>query len=173
MIHGDGTVVTMVHYDSRLLNSISVCAMGKNIKLAALTALLLAPGQAMADDVRVYCLPDQRIVCRGDETSCRPPTREEPVTYRFTFDLTKKTGSLVFCFSDGSCMEPSPLTVVHDYCAFLRDYGTDCLSGRISVWERSQQQTFTILDSRYVMAYGSAGKDHSLAVIEFGRCAVQ
>ena len=143
-----------------------------NIKLAALAALLLTPGQAMADDIRVDCVTDQRIVCRDDETTCRAPVRESG-TYHFTFDLTKKTGSLVFCSPAVGCMEPSPLTVVHDNCAFLRDYGADCLSGRISVWERSQQQTYTISNSRYVMTYGSAGVGHSLSVIEFGRCAVQ
>src|SRR5271169_3527629 len=96
-----------------------------NIKLAALAALLLAPGQAMAEDIRVDCVTDQRIVCRDDETTCRAPVREL-ATYHFTFDLTKKTGSLVFC-SHGNCMEPSPLTVVHDHCAFLSDYGAGCL----------------------------------------------
>jgi hypothetical protein len=37
-----------------------------NIKLAALAALLLAPGQAMAADIRVVCQTDQRIICRDD-----------------------------------------------------------------------------------------------------------
>jgi hypothetical protein len=92
------------------------------IKLAALAALLLPPGQAMAEDLRVDCVTDQRIVCRDDETTCREPVRETG-WYHFTFDLTKKTGSLVFCSSDSSCMAPSPLTVVHDYCAFLHDFG--------------------------------------------------
>ena len=68
-----------------------------NIKLAALAALLLWPGQAMAEELRVDCVEDQRIECRDDETTCsRKPVREL-VTYHFTFDLTKKTGSLVFC----------------------------------------------------------------------------
>jgi hypothetical protein len=142
-----------------------------NIKLAALAALLLAPGQAMAEDIRVDCVTDQRIICRDDETTCRPPVREL-ATYHFTFDLTKKTGSLVFC-SHSSCMEPSSLTVAYDYCAFLGDYGADCLNGRVSVWERSQQQTYTISNSRYVMTGSVIATDHSLSVTEFGRCAVQ
>ena len=33
-----------------------------NIKVAALAALLLPPGQAMAEDLRVDCVTDQRIV---------------------------------------------------------------------------------------------------------------
>jgi hypothetical protein len=120
-----------------------------NIKLAALAALLPATRQAMAEDVRVDCVTDQRIICQDDETTCRAPVREL-ATYQFTFDLTKRTGSLVFC-PHGSCMEPSPLTVVYDYCAFLHDYGAICLSG-----------------------YGGAGTDrHSISVTEFGRCAVQ
>jgi hypothetical protein len=145
-----------------------------NLKqLTAFAALLLAPGQARAEDFRVDCVTDQRIVCRNDETACRPPVRsQELVTYHFTFDLTKKTGSLVYC-SYGSCMEPSPLTVVHDFCAFLRDYGAGCLSGQISAWEPIQQQTYTITNSRYVMTVGSVATDHSLSVTEFGRCAVQ
>ena len=40
-----------------------------NIKLAALAALPLAPGQAMAEDIRVDCVTDQRIVCRDEEVS--------------------------------------------------------------------------------------------------------
>ena len=143
-----------------------------NMKLAGLVALLLVPMQATADDIRIDCVPDQRIVCRDDEKTCRSPIRES-FTYHFTFDLTKKTGSLVFCFLDGHCMEPNPLTVVHDHCAFLHDYGADCLSGRITVWERSQQQAYTISNSRYVMNYSGTQTDHSLAVIEFGRCAIQ
>jgi hypothetical protein len=144
-----------------------------NIKLAALAALLLAPGQATAEDVRVDCVTDQRIVCRDDETTCRAPVRsQELVTYHFTFDLTKKTGSLVYCSYGISCMELSPLTVLYDWCAFLRDYGAGCLSGHISVWEPSQQQTYTISDSRYVMT-ASVIADHSVSVTEFGHCAVQ
>jgi hypothetical protein len=145
-----------------------------NIKLAALAALLLPPGQAMAEDIRVDCVTDQRIECRDDETTCsRTPVRELE-TYHFTFDLTKKTGSLVFCY--GSCMKPSPLTVVDDHCASLFDYGALCLSGGISVWEQVQQ-IYTISNSRYVMTRGStysvAGTDHSSSVTEFGRCSVQ
>jgi hypothetical protein len=142
---------------------------GMHIKLAALAALLLAPGQAMAEDLRVDCVTDQRIVCRDDETTCRAPDRGSAM-YHFTFDLTKKTGSLVFCSYSSSCMEPSSLTVVHDYCAFLGDYGAGCLSGGISVWEHSQQQTYTISDSRYVMTLSGAVKDHSHSITEFGRC---
>ncbi len=68
-----------------------------NIKFAVLAALLLAPGQAMAEDIRVDCVTDQRIVCRDEEPTCRPPVRDrELAIYHFTFDLTKKTGSLVF-----------------------------------------------------------------------------
>jgi hypothetical protein len=105
------------------------------VLVAALAALLPAQGQAMAEDIRVDCVTDRRIVCRDDETTCREvPWLGGAATYHFTFDLTKKTGSLVFC-SSGSCMEPSPLSVVHDYCAFLRDYGAGCLiSGDISVF---------------------------------------
>jgi hypothetical protein len=147
-----------------------------NIKLAALTALLLGPGQAMAEDIRVVCLTDQRIICRDDETTCRPPVRE-PGTYHFTLDLTKKTGSLVFC-SYGSGEKPSPLTVVHDNCAFLFDFGAGCVSGGISMWEQDQQETYTISNSRYVMTHSFAGTDHSLpdyslSVTQFGRCAIQ
>ena len=147
-----------------------------NLKLAALAALLLAPGQAMAEDFRVDCVTGQRIVCRDDETTCRTPVRSrELVTYHFTLDLTKKTGSLVFCKPD-SCLEPSPLTVVYDHCASLGDYGAVCLSGQISVREQLQN-TYTITNSRYVMTnsstYSVAGIDHSISVTEFGRCAVQ
>jgi hypothetical protein len=141
-----------------------------NIKLAALAALLLAPGQAMAEDVRVDCVTDQRIVCRDDETACRPPVKES-ATYHFKFDLTKKTGSLVFCSLVG-CMEPSPLTIVRDNCAFLGDRGAYCLGGGISVWEPVQQQTYTISNSRYVMTTSGIAS-HSLSVTEFGHCAVQ
>jgi len=139
-----------------------------DIKFAALAALLLAPGQAMAEDVRINCVTDQRIVCRDDETICRAPDRES-ATYHFTFDLTKKTGSLVFCGAHGHCEKPSPLTVVHDYCSFLHG---DCLGRPISVWEPIQQQTYTISNSRYVMTW-SGISDLSRSVTEFGHCAVQ
>ena len=46
-----------------------------NLKLTALAALPLAPGQAMAEDFRVDCVTDQYIVCRDDETTCRVPVR--------------------------------------------------------------------------------------------------
>jgi hypothetical protein len=146
-----------------------------NIKLAALAALLLPPGQAMAKDIRVECVTDQRIVCRDDEPSCRPPVRDrELAIYHFTFDLTKKTGSLVWCSPAGSCYRnPSPLTVVYDDCALLHDYGAGCLSRRISVWEEIQQMTYTINNSRYVMTFSSTATDHSYSITEFGRCAVQ
>ena len=145
-----------------------------NLKLTALAALLLAPGQAMAEDFRVDCVTDQRIVCRDDETTCRAPVRGSATWYHFTFDLKKKTGSLVFCSEDGSCMEPSPLTVLHDYCAFLRELGAGCLSGAgsIIVWEQIQENTWTISNSRYVMT-SSVIANHSLSVTQFGRCAVQ
>src|SRR5262245_28831825 len=113
-----------------------------NIKLAAL-ALLLASGQTMAKDVRVDCVRDQRIVCRDDETTCRPPFKEGfegSAKYHFKIDLTKKTGSLMFCDSEG-CVD-SPLTVVHDYCAFLGDYGAGCLVGSINVWDPTLQMTY-------------------------------
>jgi hypothetical protein len=145
-----------------------------NIKLAALAAVLLATAQAMAEDVRIDCTTDQRIICQDDETICRPPERRPATyTYKFTFDLTKKTGSLVFCAFD-YCMEPSPLTVVYDHCVFLHKFGEDCtnLSVPISVWERSTQYTYTISNSRYVMTYGNAGADrYSMSVTEFGHCA--
>jgi hypothetical protein len=141
------------------------------VLVAALAALLLARGQAMAEDIRVDCVTDQRIVCRDDETACRAPVRGSSATYHFTFDLTEKTGSLVFC-ADGSCMEPSPLSVVHDYCAALRDYSAFCLTVHISVWEPSQEQTYTITNARYVMTMSGIATDHSLAVTEFGHCAV-
>ena len=74
-------------------------------------------------------------------------------------------------------MEPSALTVVHDYCAFLGEHGAGCLSAYISVWEQIQQQTYTISNSRYVMTssstYRGAGTDNSLSKTEFGRCSVQ
>jgi hypothetical protein len=145
-----------------------------NLKLTALAALLLAPGQAMAEDFRVDCVTDQRIVCRDDETTCRAPVRGTATRYHFTFDLTKKTGSLVFCSEDGSCMEPSPLTVVHDYCAFLREHGAGCLrgAGSIVVWEQNTQETWTISNSRFVVTSSNIA-NYSLSVTEFGRCAVQ
>jgi hypothetical protein len=142
------------------------------VLVAALAALPLAQGQAMAEDIRVDCVTDRRIICRDDETTCHErPWLGGPAWYHFTFDLTKKTGSLVFC-SNGSCTEPSPLSVVHDYCAFLGDYGAGCLSGNISVWEPIQQDTYTITNSRYVMTQSIVATDHSLAVTEFGHCAV-
>ena len=146
-----------------------------NIKLAALVAQLLTPGQALAEDIRVDCVTDQRIVCRDEEPICRPPVRDrELAIYHFTFDLTKKTGSLVYCSTAGSCYpNPSPLTVVHDHCAFLHDYGAGCLSGRISVWEQSQQMTYTITNSRYVMTHSATATDYSFSITEFARCAVQ
>jgi hypothetical protein len=155
-----------VDYAAAMINHHSGLVGGMNLKLlTVVAALLLAPAQAMTED--------QRIVCRDDEATCRAPVRSgELATYHFTFDLTKKTGSLVFCSSTVSCMKPSLLTVVYDNCALLRDYGKDCLSGRIYVWEQFMQQTYTITDSRYVMTYGG-GADHSLSVTEFGRCAVQ
>ena len=180
----------MVHYDSRLIITMTSLGArtgvhhgkalidwtfsgGINIALAALAALLLAQGQAMAEDIRVDCVTDQRIVCRDDETTCRAPVRGS-ATYHFTFDLTKKTGSLVFCpHGYGWCMEPSPVSVVYDYCAFLGDYGVDCLGGNISVWERIQQETYTISNSRFVMTTSLIASGHSLSVTEFGHCAVQ
>jgi hypothetical protein len=60
-----------------------------NIALAVLATLLLArPAQAMAEDIRVDCVPDQSIVCRDDEPTCRPPVRKnwELAIYHFTFD---------------------------------------------------------------------------------------
>jgi hypothetical protein len=142
-----------------------------NIKIAALAALLLAPVQAMAEEFRVDCAPDQRIVCRDNETTCRAPFRES-VTFHFTFDLTKKTGSLVFCSDDG-CMEPSPLTVVRDHCKLLGDYGAGCLSGPIYVWEQNSEETWTISNSRFVMTHGGVTTNFSQSIKEFGRCAVQ
>ncbi len=145
-----------------------------NLRLTALAALLLVPGQVMAEEVRVDCVTDQRIACRDDETTCRAPVQETG-WYHFTLDLTKKTGSLVFCSGEGTgCMKPSPLTVVYDWCAFLHDYGAGCLapSGSVYVWEPSQQEAYTLSNSRYVMT-GSIISTHSLSVTEFGRCAVQ
>jgi hypothetical protein len=141
-----------------------------NVKLALLAAMLLVAEQAMAEDVRVDCLTEQRIVCRDDETTCRSPDKE-PATYHFTFDLTKKTGALVVC--KYGCMVPSPLTVVHDNCAFVRDHGADCLAVNISVWEPIQQQTYTISNSRYVMTLSGIESSQSLSVTEFGRCAIR
>ena len=146
------------------------------IKLAAMAALLLAQGRAMADDVRVDCAIDQRIVCRDDETTCRAPVKGNTTsaTYHFAFDLTKKTGSLVYCASDiGGCLEPSPVNIVYDLCAFIGDRGTGCLGTIVSVWERIQQQTYTISETRYVMTKGGIATDHSVAVTEFGHCAVK
>jgi hypothetical protein len=144
-----------------------------NIKqLAALAALLLARGQAMAEDVRVDCVNDRRIICEHDETTCRPQVNESG-KYHFTFDLTKKTGSLVFCSDVVGCLEPSPLTVLHDNCAFLGDHGAGCLVAYISVWEPIQQYTYAITNSRYAMTVSIISSRHSLSVTEFGRCAVQ
>jgi hypothetical protein len=61
--------------------------------------MLAAPMQARAEDTRVDCRTDQRIVCRNDEATCRTPT-SGVATYHFTLDLKKKTGSLLFC-ADG------------------------------------------------------------------------
>jgi hypothetical protein len=141
------------------------------VLVAALAALLLAQGQAMAEDIRVDCVANQYIVCRDDLTTCYAPGAGFG-RYHFTFDLTKKTGSLMYCFSDDHCMKPSPLTVVHDHCAFLSDYGAGCLSGEISVWERIQQETYTISNSRFVMTLSGIATDHSYSVTEFGHCAV-
>jgi hypothetical protein len=64
-----------------------------NIKLAVLTALLLVPGQAMAEAIRVVCVADHRVTCYDDYQTCfRQPAcstcgRSELV---FTVDLTKK-----------------------------------------------------------------------------------
>jgi hypothetical protein len=138
------------------------------------TTLLLVPAQAMGDIIYIDCQPDRRFVCRDDETACRPP--QFPVaTYHFTLDTKKKTGALLFCSPD--CLEPSLLTVVHDYCAFLHDYGMDCLHSGISVWEPQQQATFTITDTRYVINQGmiSQGMNapaHSTSIFEFGHCTV-
>jgi hypothetical protein len=60
-----------------------------NIKLAALAALLFAPGQAMAEDVRVDCVTDHSIVCRSDEPTCQDTIVQETNWYHFTLDLTK------------------------------------------------------------------------------------
>jgi hypothetical protein len=129
----------------------------------------------MAEDVRVDCVRTSAFVCRDDETTCSPspPPFRESVTYHFTFDLTKKTGSLVFCVEGGSCLEPSPLTVVHDYCAAIGNFGAGCLNLRISVWEQVQHLTWTISNSRYVTTNSGVGTDYSQSVIQFGRCAVQ
>jgi hypothetical protein len=123
----------------------NAATMNAAVLVAALAALLLAQGQAMAEDIRVDCVTDQRIVCRDDETTCRAPVRGVAAWYHFTFDPTKKTGSLVFC-SDSGCMEPSPLTVVRDYCASVGR--ENCLRVNIYVWEPTMQQTYTISDSR-------------------------
>jgi hypothetical protein len=149
--------------------------MGKRIILGVGALILLAPALAMAEDFRVDCVTDQRIVCRDDETTCRAPVRgnETSAIYHFTFDLTKKSGSLVFCANDVGCLKPNPLTVVYDWCAFLGDHGPDCLGGLITVWERFMQQTHTISKSRYAMTASIIASDHSTSVTEFGRCAVQ
>jgi hypothetical protein len=47
------------------------------VLVAALAALLLPQGQAMAEDIRVDCVTDQRIVCRDDEKTCRAPGHHE------------------------------------------------------------------------------------------------
>jgi hypothetical protein len=141
-----------------------------NIRLAALVALLLAPGQAMAEDVRVDCVTDQRILCRDNETTCYQPHKESG-KYHFKFDLTKKTGSLVFCGDAVGCMKPFPLTVIHDDCAAL-GYGAGCLGVYISVWEPMEKATYTISDSQYIMTVSIISDRGSLSVIEFGHCAV-
>jgi hypothetical protein len=141
-----------------------------NIRLAALAAMLLMPVQAMAEDVHVDCVPDQRIVCRDDDATCRPPSKERAM-YHFKFDLTKKTGTLVFCSDVTDCMEPKTLSVVHDPCAIVHDYGTGCLVGNVYLWEPFMQQTYAITNSRYVMT-ASVIANHSLAVTEFGHCAI-
>jgi|HubBroStandDraft_6_1064221.scaffolds.fasta_scaffold308842_2 hypothetical protein len=141
-------------------------------KLALLGAMLLVPGQAMAEDVRVDCVTDQRIVCRDDETTCRPPSKAS-AAYHFTFDLTKKAGTLVFCSDVTDCMKPSSLTVVLDHCAFLHEQGAGCLVGNVYLWEPFMQQTYAITDSRYVMTASVIAPGHSLAVTEFGHCTIK
>jgi hypothetical protein len=130
----------------------------------------------MAADIRVVCLTDQRIICRDDETTCRRPVRD-PGEHHFTLDLTKKTGSLVFC-SSGDCEKPSPVVIVHDYCRSFFEDGALCLSAGISVWEQVQRTLYTISNSKYVMTTNFAGTnrsppDYSLSITQFGRCAVQ
>jgi hypothetical protein len=65
---------------------------GMNLKLTALAALLLAPEQAMAGDIRVDCVQDQRIVCRDDEATCREPFRSR-LSFSGRFAHTPPVGS--------------------------------------------------------------------------------
>jgi hypothetical protein len=143
-----------------------------NIKLAALAALLLASGQAMAEDVRVDCVTDQSLGCRDDETTCLP--FKGSATYHFEIDLTKKTGSLVFCKHGSDCMKPSPLTVVKDLC---RNFGVpDCLLasiGGIRLWEPIQETAYIISNSRFVWTTSDIIESQSTSYTGFGHCTVR
>ena len=75
----------------------------------------------------------------------------------------------MFCSDAAGCFEPSPLTVIRDYCANLHDYGAVCLGAGIFVWEPrvGMQRTYTISNSRYVITSAIA-TDHSFSITEFG-----
>jgi hypothetical protein len=145
-----------------------------NIKLAALAALLLAPGQAMAEDVRIDCVTDQQIRCRDNETTCRP--LKSGATYHFEIDLTKKTGSLVFCAHGSDCMNPSPITVVKDLCRGAIGF-PDCLlpslGEGIRVWEPIQEIAYQISNSFFVWTASDIYADHSDSYTGFGHCTVR
>jgi hypothetical protein len=124
----------------------------------------------MADEVRVNCVPEQYSLCRSDEPCRSRP--EQGFTLHFTFDLKDKSGSLVFCYSDGECQKPSPLTVVYDYCGIVHSFGVDCLSAGIIAFEKSPQETYAISDLRYVGAVSGVVKDHGYGGATFGRCVI-
>jgi hypothetical protein len=70
-------------------------------------------------------------------------------------------------------MEPSPLTVVRDHCAFLGDYGAGCLVGNVFLWEPIQETTYAISNSRFVETVSGIATGYSQSVTVFGHCAVQ
>jgi hypothetical protein len=69
-------------------------------------------------------------------------------------------------------MEPSPVTIVRDHCAFLGEYGSGCLGGNVFLWEPIQETTYAVTNSRYVATLSGIA-DHSLSITEFGHCAVR
>ena len=139
---------------------------------AAVVVAALSSAPARANDVRVNCVTDERVVCRNDDAACWPPVKEPNTAqaqYRFTFDLTNKTGSLVYCMPD-KCLAPSALNIIPDQCA-PRVSLADCVP--ISVWEPLTWNTWTISNSRFVMTFGDINDHWGFAAAEFGRCFVQ
>jgi hypothetical protein len=142
--------------------------------ILAATTLALISTSSVADDIHINCLNDKRFYkCENDQITTCGPYSEAPAELRFTIDLKKKTGSLLFCTNE--CLDPYPLVVLHDYSEFLHDYGKVSLSFGVTVWEHSMEQTFTITNTRYISSINSiwGGADRSVAFVEFGRCILQ